>query len=757
MNKQRLLIALGLAIALVGALWGCSGDRVPTEPLPGGGAVLRGTVLDTGGRPAADAVLALEPFGGGLSATVGRALREGDVAADKAGVRSAVSDAAGGFTFAGLAAGDYLLTSSLRDHAGDARQLTILPGAAADAETTFVDIRLVPTGTFLGGATLENGTDHRGTIVYLEGTSYVAVTDAAGHYSLAGVPVGAWPARAMHAGYRDDATEGTLAAAGDSVTLSPLLLRLTSNIPPVIDSIGATTEHEGIATSLSGSASDADGTVSRYEWDFDGDGVFDWSGGTGAATTFVYPAQGAYTAKLRVTDNDGGLALAVVSVTVLEPLPTATYVSPAGDDANAGTSSAAPVLTIARGLQRAMEYDVHAVYVAAGTYAEVVTLVNGVSLYGGRHPETWDEQPGVYSEITGSSRPLRAAGITAATTVTGFHVLATGAALSGDSSVAITAYNCTSALTITGCRITAGNGAAGDAGAFGGSGAAGATGQNGHAGACDDYYWNPGGSGGATSNPGGAGGAGGNWDGNGGNGYSGATGSGPQPGYPGPGGTTSSDGTNGSPGGNGGSGAIGNGGAAVGSPGTVVGDQWQTSQGGSGSAGANGSSGGGGGGGGGQTGAFYIDGVGNSGGGGGGGGYGGAGGMGGQSGGASFGVLAINSALRVLGCEIVTGQGGQGGYGGGGGTGGPGGQGGYGATACLSEIGAGGNGGRGGNGGQGGGGAGGWGGPSYGIRWVGTMPTTADNTYTIGAGGTGGMGGSPGGAAGQTGPSGTMN
>jgi hypothetical protein len=421
MKTRRSLVVLGLAAALAGLLWGCSDQSPPTEPLSGievrDGAVLRGTVLDTGGRPAPDAVLALERLEGGLSATVGRALLGEPVTADKAeGVRSAVSDRAGRFTFDGLAAGAYLLTSSLRDHAGDSRSLEIPPGVAANAETTFVDIQLVPTGTFLGSATLENAIDHTGTVVFLEGTSYVAVTDAAGGYSLTGVPVGAWPARAMHAGYLDDSTGGALVAAGDSVTLAAMFLRLNANIPPTAGDLTASTVFEGDATSFGAVASDADGTVVLYEWDFEDDGVFDWSSAANANALHVYPTQGQYLAKLRVTDDDGGIGLAVVQVTVEPPLPTAVFVTPTGNDANSGGMTT-PVKTIGQGLVRAQALMIGEVLITEGSYNEVVHLVAGINLTG--------------------------------------------------ASVAVTATDCTGALVFEGCKFRSGNGATGPAGATG--------------------------------------------------------------------------------------------------------------------------------------------------------------------------------------------------------------------------------------------------------------------------------------------------
>ena len=63
-----------------------------------------------------------------------------------------------------------------------------------------------------------------------------------------------------------------------------------------------TTTQVGDSVTFSGSAI---GTIVLYEWDFDGDGVYDWSGAS-ASTTFIYPAMGNYIAKLKAT-NDKGL------------------------------------------------------------------------------------------------------------------------------------------------------------------------------------------------------------------------------------------------------------------------------------------------------------------------------------------------------------------------------------------------------------------------------------------------------------------
>ena len=55
---------------------------------------------------------------------------------------------------------------------------------------------------------------------------------------------------------------------------------------------------------FSGAGTDEDGTIVLYEWDFDGDGIFEWSSGENGITTHIYNKAGVYSATLRVTDSD---------------------------------------------------------------------------------------------------------------------------------------------------------------------------------------------------------------------------------------------------------------------------------------------------------------------------------------------------------------------------------------------------------------------------------------------------------------------
>lgn len=130
-----------------------------------------------------------------------------------------------------------------------------------------------------------------------------------------------------------------------------------------------------------------------------------------------------------------------------------TYVSAlTGDDNNPGTQLD-PVQTIAKGIGNAIQIGGgHDVYVAEGTYAEAVDLVEGISILGGHHcvasPCDWALDPSTYvSEIHNQNRQgvFADVTITQATRFEGFTVW--GIDVSGNGTFNIPG---TSAVTLAG-------------------------------------------------------------------------------------------------------------------------------------------------------------------------------------------------------------------------------------------------------------------------------------------------------------------
>ncbi len=608
-----------------------------------------------------------------------------------------------------------MVTIHAADHLAGTGQALITPMAAAKAETTFVDINLMPTGTFTGNVTLQNEVDHTNTVVYVTGSSNVAVTNEVGHYALTGVPIGEHTIQAVQHGWLDRHTDGILTAAGELVTLESLVLPRESNMAPTVSILPLPTFpvpniYDSISFEVT--AADVDGTIQLIEWDFEDDGNFDHSDPVALTVNWPIATSGEYRLKVRVTDDKGAIGLAALDYTVYE----AVYVwGEFGDDGNPGTSSE-PVKTIQHGISLA-EVTGLPVIVHAGSYWEEIQFKSNVSVWGGYISEAdWTRPPGSYSQVWLQSyyEHVVVADNVADATITGLEIEAETAQGDGTSAIALKLINCASSLVFNDCRIIAGRGAA--AFAVGDNGLDGVTGHTGGDGGDSCRYQVAG-----CYSPG-SGGSGGFWD-----GYSGGSGGiwnvDGEPGdglWGGPGGTTVSD----CPGVGGaglnaqGSGLNGNYGQNAtpngSSYGTVGGQDWVGDRGATGDESQSGGGGSGGGGGGAAGGSYPDLVVGAGGGGGGGGAWRAEGGLGGYSGGASIAVLSIGSIAVIDSCHIQTGIGGSGWRGGNGGVSAPGGAGGFGgngATYGSCTAGAGGNGAPGGSCGAAGGGQGGPGGP----------------------------------------------
>ncbi|MCH7471837.1 PKD domain-containing protein [bacterium] len=64
---------------------------------------------------------------------------------------------------------------------------------------------------------------------------------------------------------------------------------------------------------------DPDGSIVKFEWDWEGDGAYDLDSEATPTAGYVYPAAGVFNATVRVTDDDGASAVDSVVITVSEP------------------------------------------------------------------------------------------------------------------------------------------------------------------------------------------------------------------------------------------------------------------------------------------------------------------------------------------------------------------------------------------------------------------------------------------------------
>ena len=73
------------------------------------------------------------------------------------------------------------------------------------------------------------------------------------------------------------------------------------NIPPWADAGSGETVAVFSELLFDGSGGDDDGEIDLFEWDFEGDGIYDFSSDSTAVTSWTYTALDLYDATLRVT------------------------------------------------------------------------------------------------------------------------------------------------------------------------------------------------------------------------------------------------------------------------------------------------------------------------------------------------------------------------------------------------------------------------------------------------------------------------
>jgi len=67
---------------------------------------------------------------------------------------------------------------------------------------------------------------------------------------------------------------------------------------------------------FTGLGSDKDGKIVKYEWDFNGDGVYEYFSPTDGNTTYIYSKPAFYMAIFRVTDNNGTSTISTLSISI---------------------------------------------------------------------------------------------------------------------------------------------------------------------------------------------------------------------------------------------------------------------------------------------------------------------------------------------------------------------------------------------------------------------------------------------------------
>ena len=108
----------------------------------------------------------------------------------------------------------------------------------------------------------------------------------------------------------------------DGNTTTEAVAVSVTNYRPTADAGGPYSGKIHTEIQFSGHASDKDGTIVLYEWDFDGDRTYDWNSTSTGAASWTFDSSGEFTAWLRVKDDVGNTTTSLATVTVTDLTPT---------------------------------------------------------------------------------------------------------------------------------------------------------------------------------------------------------------------------------------------------------------------------------------------------------------------------------------------------------------------------------------------------------------------------------------------------
>lgn len=117
-----------------------------------------------------------------------------------------------------------------------------------------------------------------------------------------------------------NATLYVQSSTGETATAS-MPITVENNPPVATADVVPSNGEVPLTVQMIGSGSDVDGTIVLYEWDFEGDGTYDWSSTTSGTTSHIYTVEGVFNAVFRVTDDSGLTDTAHATTTVIRTGP----------------------------------------------------------------------------------------------------------------------------------------------------------------------------------------------------------------------------------------------------------------------------------------------------------------------------------------------------------------------------------------------------------------------------------------------------
>jgi PKD repeat protein len=134
-----------------------------------------------------------------------------------------------------------------------------------------------------------------------------------------------------------NATLYVWSSTGESASAS-ITITVENNPPVAIADVVPSNGEIPLDVTFYGSGSDPDGSIVLYEWDFEGDGDYEWSSITTGNITHTYTTTGTYQAVFRVTDDNGLTDTATATTTVVRAGPPGSPTATASANTTSGNA-----------------------------------------------------------------------------------------------------------------------------------------------------------------------------------------------------------------------------------------------------------------------------------------------------------------------------------------------------------------------------------------------------------------------------------
>ena len=209
------------------------------------------------------------------------------------------------FTTTGFSVGNHTISFRVQDNSGawsewDVAGLISLPNAPPVGTIDSIEPSQAAKGSTVSFS--GTGSDDNGTIAaYLWESSIDGELSTEEDFSISNLALGYHAITFLV--QDNDGVWSSPQGSGENGSVPGVSLWIYAVPVPVAGN--DTTVKPGDTVLFSGQVTDEDGTIVKYGWDFDNNGVYDWSSSTDGLTTHIYDNEGTYTAVLRATDDDG--------------------------------------------------------------------------------------------------------------------------------------------------------------------------------------------------------------------------------------------------------------------------------------------------------------------------------------------------------------------------------------------------------------------------------------------------------------------